>query len=1533
MRQEFLRRGWHLAGAALVAGLVGLVSALVAVQVALRVVIAHSSTYLDVLVAKHLAPEFSGTVAGLVAGSGVPVRWRMAPFSGRITAPWVLEHRSALLLVGVGALLGPVVLGWFVAVTARVLALPKWALLAASAGSYAVLAGVAQVVSRDAGPAGTMELSTSTVWAVAATAGWALAVGVPSWASTAPRAAFGAGRAGRAAAGRAGTAVTAVVAVVASVLSVHAAAAAPGPVKPLPKWRASGVGDALKELRRESGRDLDVADNPQTGTPSTLGGLRSRLAGGDVPAWLRAHAKLFGVADTDGMLSKVTGRVQLSDPKGAQHVWYDQSIGGVRVYNARLGVHLDRDRTTVTAVTNGLRPDLVPPDSTVPTVSRKDAAAVAARTMQQGRATTAPTLVVYPGAARKGFKSPSALAWQVDVMDEGGFSERVFVDALRKGVVAGVQPLTETAAAAVPDPPRALPQNATVNDLKWAPDVDYDTDSCYNVPAIGPDGAISQGLDHNNTTSSADCRDRSDLLNSNAYSRQRCNSGWCVYLYDYYFEKDVAVENVADAGGHVHDWEHIAVWVKDDKAEYVATSAHGGYNVQPASAVRWEGTHPKVVYHKDMGSTHAFRFANAGDEPPENYFHVWWRPELVSYNGFPGGLRDKLYNADFDHATMGTKDSAFADNIAKAIPTVPGECHNVPDGAGTNCDPPVPVFSFDHNRDDGSPGNPPSRNRTVFDMKHQTSSAAAAQVRNEGGAPANDADADAAYDQSGVVYDFFKSKFDRNSIDGGGMALKSYVHYDTNFKNAFWNGSSMTYGDGMLSQDVSGHEMTHGITQNTAGLQYAFQSGALNESISDFFGEMTERAAKGRNDWLVGSDMKAMGPIRSMADPPAYGDPRHMSAYYENCFDHGGVHTNSGIPNYAFYRMSVLMDTDTTTNIVWRALTQYLAPTSTFADAETAMVTAASDLYGPASRQASVTSSVWTNEVGITSSTPDPRPEACSGSVTISCLTLQQIYDNSGALTADGASLEDVAGSLIHMYETGAISPSPAVVYYEKLFLDNREDVDATLELNGPLLDQFVKTVQTLAPLFKAVGTEQADTVIMTQAQIDSAGALMDAMVTAAGKEGKPRLAQMISKEWARIDARHLVGLSVTAGIHYLDGLAGQVPAPAPGPAAPSLASTFDNVSVTQDTATDAGDLDGGGATFSAQALAASGVTPGSTIAHDGVALTWPATAGSGQPDNTVASGQTIAVSGTGDTLGFLVSASYGPAGGTGTVYYKDGSSKEFGLGSPDWFSDGGEVAVGSAYQNRQGNEKYDAPGYVHYVGVPLQSGKTPVSVKLPAVSAAATEGTPSLHVYAMGLGNAVDDLASAFNSVVVTQDTATDVGDLDGWGSSLSAQALGAAGVTAGAKVSRHGLDFVWPATAGGTATTGTVTTGGLDNVVASGQTVAVNGTRGSTLGFLVDASYGPAGGTATLHYSDGTSQQFTLSGQDWFAGTGDVAISTAYQNRRNNQRYDHAGYVYYVGVALQPGKTPVSVRLPDVSTAAAPGTPTLHVFAMTRG
>jgi glutaredoxin len=128
--------------------------------------------------------------------------------------------------------------------------------------------------------------------------------------------------------------------------------------------------------------------------------------------------------------------------------------------------------------------------------------------------------------------------------------------------ILGIVPL-----AAAQDPPPSLAQFATDGDLNFAPILDYDTDSCYNVPAIGFDAnnniIVAQGLENLDTSLTGGCRDKADLDNTNAYSRQRCNSGWCAYMYDYYFEKDVKYQysNVAD-NGHRHDWEHIIVWVE-----------------------------------------------------------------------------------------------------------------------------------------------------------------------------------------------------------------------------------------------------------------------------------------------------------------------------------------------------------------------------------------------------------------------------------------------------------------------------------------------------------------------------------------------------------------------------------------------------------------------------------------------------------------------------------------------------------------------------------------------------------------------------------------------------------------------------------------------------------------------------------------------------------------------------------------------------------------------------------------------------------
>ncbi|KAI1499940.1 necrosis inducing protein-domain-containing protein [Biscogniauxia marginata] len=239
------------------------------------------------------------------------------------------------------------------------------------------------------------------------------------------------------------------------------------------------------------------------------------------------------------------------------------------------------------------------------------------------------------------------------------------------------------------DHTKALQERATANDKKWQPALDFDTDSCYNVPAVDADGNVAKGLGNDYSNSASEqCRDAEDLDNNNVYSRQRCNNKWCAYMYDYYFEKDVAVPKVIDPSGHRHEWEHIVVFVQGDEAKYVAVSQHGKYETKAADKVRWDGTHPKVVYNKDGGRTHNFRFANEKDDKIENHKGVWFRGALVSYMGFPStAVRDALMNNDWGHASVGIKDSSFKGNLDKA--------------RGKN----LPEFDSGVDRD-GSPGNP-----------------------------------------------------------------------------------------------------------------------------------------------------------------------------------------------------------------------------------------------------------------------------------------------------------------------------------------------------------------------------------------------------------------------------------------------------------------------------------------------------------------------------------------------------------------------------------------------------------------------------------------------------------------------------------------------------------------------------------------------------------------------------------------------------------------------------------------------------------
>lgn len=233
------------------------------------------------------------------------------------------------------------------------------------------------------------------------------------------------------------------------------------------------------------------------------------------------------------------------------------------------------------------------------------------------------------------------------------------------GTVAAT--LFASAGVALADPPQALDWSAPWEDRTYEPAFDYDGDGCYPTPAIGRDGTIAPGLKTTGAVNGS-CHDSWDLDNTNAYSRVKCNNGWCGYIYGLYFEKDQAVAG-SGLGGHRHDWEHVVVWVQNGTAQFVSTSAHGKYQIYSRNQVAWDetGNHPKVIYHKDGASTHCFRLASF-TEQPENHKGTWQYPPLVGWDNYPAGLRDRLTSADFGSAQFGLREGSFPGELAKAKP-------------------------------------------------------------------------------------------------------------------------------------------------------------------------------------------------------------------------------------------------------------------------------------------------------------------------------------------------------------------------------------------------------------------------------------------------------------------------------------------------------------------------------------------------------------------------------------------------------------------------------------------------------------------------------------------------------------------------------------------------------------------------------------------------------------------------------------------------------------------------------------------------
>ncbi|MEC4003645.1 M4 family metallopeptidase [Flavobacterium sp. SUN052] len=256
-----------------------------------------------------------------------------------------------------------------------------------------------------------------------------------------------------------------------------------------------------------------------------------------------------------------------------------------------------------------------------------------------------------------------------------------------------------------------------------------------------------------------------------------------------------------------------------------------------------------------------------------------------------------------------------------------------------------------------------------------------------------------------MTYDFWKNNFNRDSYDGNGSALKSYVHYrkvaNTSLVNAFWNGSVMSYGDGntsvsiLTSIDVCGHEIGHGICSTTANLAYQNQSGAINEGLSDVWGACIEHYGRtgsltgtfGTGVWKIAEDLGS-SPFRSMSSPNTYGNPdTYLGTYWTTTGDEGtctpsstndqcGVHNNSGVLNHWFYILTVGksgtnnaptpytysvtgIGMTKSAQITYYAERDYLTPNATYLDMRNATLEVANSLYCGSSAEVIAVTNAW----------------------------------------------------------------------------------------------------------------------------------------------------------------------------------------------------------------------------------------------------------------------------------------------------------------------------------------------------------------------------------------------------------------------------------------------------------------------------------------------------------------------------------------------------------------------------------------------
>jgi len=332
------------------------------------------------------------------------------------------------------------------------------------------------------------------------------------------------------------------------------------------------------------------------------------------------------------------------------------------------------------------------------------------------------------------------------------------------------------------------------------------------------------------------------------------------------------------------------------------------------------------------------------------------------------------------------------------------------------------------------------------------------------------------------VYDFYLTKFNRNSFDNQGSLIRNYVHHGIKFNNAFWNGTAMSYGDGdgqiftnLSGMDVVGHEFTHAVVNSTSNLFYQNESGALNESFADIFGTAIEFFGSTSPNWTIGENVVPKTPnyLRSMVETKKVGDcpicgnqpntykgdfwnPLVPNTYPNQTDPDGGVHTNSGVQNYWFYLLShggtgniddkvskpiynvTGISIDKATKIAYQNLVYHLTPISDYLSAYSNSLIAAEELFptinGVHSQEYDSVRQAWF-AVGI------------GNNPTTSCDGTTKLTTNIGLIT-DGSGLADYNNNANCKW---VIAPSGATkITLNFTAFNTQANIDKVYVYNGP---------------------------------------------------------------------------------------------------------------------------------------------------------------------------------------------------------------------------------------------------------------------------------------------------------------------------------------------------------------------------------------------------------------------------------------------------------------------------------------------------